>query len=153
MEHVLVHVQHFTYNVPLIMFLVVLVLMDRLLMKRMDVVYIPRTVQVRSGYEILICTNLNDIINKTITSIFINNEILLLHLEPDPCTLPPYKGPCNGRILRYFYNTTSQKCEQFYYGGCLANENNFYSLSVCEEKCSSKFLLQVDVDSVLIILS
>ena len=94
------------------------------------------------GYEILTYTNLNDIINKTITSLFNNNKIILFHLEPDPCTLPSYKGPCNGRILRYFYNTTSQKCEQFYYGGCLANENNFYSLSVCEEKCSSKFYYQ-----------
>ena len=69
-------------------------------------------------------------------------KLFCFYLEPDPCTLPSYKGPCNGRILRYFYNTTSQKCEQFYYGGCLANENNFYSLSFCEEKCSSKFYYQ-----------
>uniref|UniRef100_A0A1X7SF68 BPTI/Kunitz inhibitor domain-containing protein n=1 Tax=Amphimedon queenslandica TaxID=400682 RepID=A0A1X7SF68_AMPQE len=55
----------------------------------------------------------------------------------DPCTIQPYKGPCNGQIQRYFYNSTSQKCEVFYYGGCHSNGNNFFTKHDCEEKCSA----------------
>ena len=62
-----------------------------------------------------------------------------LSLEIDSCSLQPYKGPCNGQILRYFYNSTSQKCEVFYFGGCHSNENNFFTQHDCEEKCSCKF--------------
>ena len=64
---------------------------------------------------------------------------LSVSLEIDSCSLQPYKGPCNGQILRYFYNSTSQKCEVFYFGGCHSNENNFFTQHDCEEKCSCKF--------------
>ena len=71
------------------MFLVVLVLMNRLLISRKDIVNIPKTVQVRIGL-------------------------------------------CKGRFSRYFCSA-SQKWEQFYYGGCLADDNSFNTLSACEE--------------------
>lgn len=55
----------------------------------------------------------------------------------DPlCYLPKEVGPCRARMPRYFYNKTTQKCELFYYGGCLCNRNNFWSLKKCRSKCS-----------------
>lgn len=45
------------------------------------------------------------------------------------------EGPCRGEIERYFYNTITQKCETFYYGGCQGNENNFKSFQECQKKC------------------
>jgi hypothetical protein len=57
--------------------------------------------------------------------------------EIDPCMLPQFQGPCNTRIQRYFYNSTSAKCELFYYGGCHANKNNFFSKHQCEKACSN----------------
>ena len=63
------------------------------------------------------------------------------YIEPDPCTLDPYKGPCNGQIQRYFYNVTSSKCERFLYGGCYGNENNFFNIHDCEEKCSGEIII------------
>lgn len=57
-------------------------------------------------------------------------------IEPDRCILPPMKGPCLGNIRRYYYNTETQKCDQFRYGGCQGNENNFFSLHKCEQSCS-----------------
>ncbi|XP_019853716.1 PREDICTED: uncharacterized protein LOC109583018 [Amphimedon queenslandica] len=56
--------------------------------------------------------------------------------KPDPCTLAPERGPCTASITRYHYNVTSQTCEQFSYGGCFPNENNFFTKHDCEEKCS-----------------
>ena len=64
--------------------------------------------------------------------------ILFSLLEPDPCTLAPERGPCTASITRYHYNVTSQMCQQFSYGGCFPNENNFFTQHDCEDKCSCK---------------
>ncbi|XP_061164988.1 uncharacterized protein K04H4.2-like [Saccostrea echinata] len=52
------------------------------------------------------------------------------------CAHRPVTGPCRGRMVRYFYNSTSNTCEQFVYGGCKGNENNFGSQKACERACS-----------------
>ena len=64
--------------------------------------------------------------------------LLLYYTEPDPCTLPMDQGICLGNIQRYFYNTVTQRCEIFFWGGCFGNDNKFNSLHDCEEMCSSK---------------
>ncbi|KAM7393041.1 hypothetical protein PAMA_007928 [Pampus argenteus] len=51
------------------------------------------------------------------------------------CTLPPEKGPCRAFIKRRFFNSTSQRCELFMYGGCHGNQNNFQTVKKCLEKC------------------
>ena len=66
----------------------------------------------------------------------------MCHVTPDPCSLPPYKGPCYGDIPRYFYNTKSGKCEEFSYGVCYLNENNFMNKTDCEERCLCKFIMK-----------
>ena len=43
---------------------------------------------------------------------------------------------CRGLLLRYFFNGTSQRCEQFQYGGCDGNANNFQSVEECRARCS-----------------
>ncbi|XP_062590324.1 LOW QUALITY PROTEIN: zonadhesin-like [Saccostrea cucullata] len=52
------------------------------------------------------------------------------------CAHRPVTGPCKGRMIRHFYNSTSNRCEQFVYGGCKGNENNFGSQKACERACS-----------------
>ena len=64
--------------------------------------------------------------------------LLLYYTEPDPCILPMDQGICLGNIQRYFYNTVTQRCEIFFWGGCFGNDNKFNSLHDCEEMCSSK---------------
>lgn len=51
------------------------------------------------------------------------------------CLLQVDEGPCRASIERYFYNTITQKCEVFYYGGCLGNGNNFKSYLECQKSC------------------
>ncbi|XP_029023149.1 tissue factor pathway inhibitor 2 [Betta splendens] len=51
------------------------------------------------------------------------------------CLLPVEEGPCRAHIERYYYNTMSQKCEVFYYGGCQGNANNFMGYHECQKTC------------------
>ncbi|XP_061884796.1 tissue factor pathway inhibitor 2 isoform X1 [Entelurus aequoreus] len=51
------------------------------------------------------------------------------------CLLQADEGPCRGDIQRYYYNTISQKCEVFYYGGCQGNANNFKTYQECQKTC------------------
>ncbi|CDW59458.1 papilin [Trichuris trichiura] len=53
----------------------------------------------------------------------------------DPCKQPKVVGPCKAVIVRYYYNMVTKKCEQFRYGGCQGNENNFATKADCEQRC------------------
>lgn len=53
------------------------------------------------------------------------------------CQQPKLAGPCRSSFLRYYYNQQTGRCEQFYYGGCQGNDNNFESLDLCERRCVS----------------
>ncbi|XP_069110582.1 actinia tenebrosa protease inhibitors-like isoform X2 [Argopecten irradians] len=51
------------------------------------------------------------------------------------CYLPPETGPCRGFFRKYFYNASSNSCEQFTYGGCGGNGNRFNTYKECEAMC------------------
>lgn len=55
---------------------------------------------------------------------------LVFYLEPK------LTSGCNAMMTRYFYNTQTRFCEQFVYGGCEENENNFEKLEDCIKTCS-----------------
>jgi len=57
------------------------------------------------------------------------------------CSLPMEVGVCTVYDPRYFFNSTSGKCESFDYGGCRGNANNFLSLRVCTTSCDRCTLL------------
>jgi len=44
-------------------------------------------------------------------------------------------GPCRATILRWYYDQESKRCEEFTYGGCAGNDNNFVSHHKCQERC------------------
>uniref|UniRef100_A0A8C8S4C9 BPTI/Kunitz inhibitor domain-containing protein n=1 Tax=Pelusios castaneus TaxID=367368 RepID=A0A8C8S4C9_9SAUR len=50
---------------------------------------------------------------------------LSLPWHPDICQLPAEMGLCDADLPRFFYNTRSGACDQFIYGGCAGNPNNF----------------------------
>lgn len=56
---------------------------------------------------------------------------------PDRCTIGPETGPCRGHFVRFFHNGESGQCEEFVYGGCNGNGNNFKSAEECQAACSS----------------
>ncbi|WKY11925.1 hypothetical protein Q1695_003474 [Nippostrongylus brasiliensis] len=51
------------------------------------------------------------------------------------CALPPDAGTCFEYSPRWFFNAQSSQCEQFSYGSCGGNENNFLDRTSCEVKC------------------
>ncbi|CAM2105418.1 tissue factor pathway inhibitor 2 isoform X1 [Caretta caretta] len=51
------------------------------------------------------------------------------------CLLPPKEGPCRALIRRWYYDRYTQTCQEFTYGGCQGNANNFRSLESCEKSC------------------
>ncbi|XP_020788989.1 tissue factor pathway inhibitor 2 isoform X2 [Boleophthalmus pectinirostris] len=59
----------------------------------------------------------------------------LRHKAVALCLLPAEEGPCRANIQRFYYNTQTQKCEHFYYGGCQGNANNFRTYQECHKTC------------------
>ncbi|GCC18882.1 hypothetical protein chiPu_0020918 [Chiloscyllium punctatum] len=52
-------------------------------------------------------------------------------------TVPPSKtGPCRASFPRWFYNASSKTCNEFTYGGCLPNGNNYRSEQECWKYCN-----------------
>jgi hypothetical protein len=39
---------------------------------------------------------------------------------------------CRGALKKYFYNSAAKSCQQFNYGGCGGNANNFETLEYIE---------------------
>ncbi|XP_053376969.1 papilin-like [Mercenaria mercenaria] len=59
--------------------------------------------------------------------------------EPGPqvplCEQPKEIGPCRAALPRWFHNPRTRTCEQFFYGGCQGNDNNFERQDECERRC------------------
>lgn len=49
--------------------------------------------------------------------------------------MPMASGGCRYAIKRYFYNSQQRRCEEFYYGGCGGNKNNFKTKAECLTAC------------------
>ncbi|XP_072544034.1 kunitz-type protease inhibitor 1b [Salminus brasiliensis] len=52
------------------------------------------------------------------------------------CLTPKKAGPCRGSFPRWHYNAASNKCEEFIFGGCSANGNNYLSEQHCSDACN-----------------
>ena len=66
-----------------------------------------------------------------------NSTTCLSFSISDVCSQPLKIGPCFGAIPRFYYNSSTGKCEMFRYGGCLGNGNNFHSAEGCRERCET----------------
>ncbi len=78
------------------------------------------------------CSDAGLINNYTIT-----NTLWSQYIECGICALPADPGICLAYIPRWYYNAAEQECQQFIYGGCGGNANNFATFEACLNACSS----------------
>ncbi|XP_005806224.1 kunitz-type protease inhibitor 1 isoform X1 [Xiphophorus maculatus] len=68
-----------------------------------------------------------------------STTINVLVLTPDEsehhCMVPKKIGPCRGSFKRWHYNAASEQCEEFIFGGCLENKNNYIKEEECRKAC------------------
>ncbi|XP_022051201.2 kunitz-type protease inhibitor 1a [Acanthochromis polyacanthus] len=68
-----------------------------------------------------------------------STKVTVLVLTPEQsehhCMAPKKIGPCRGAFPRWHYNGASEKCEEFMYGGCRENLNNYLSKDECSNAC------------------
>lgn len=56
----------------------------------------------------------------------------------DPCTLPSETGSCNDFTTAYYYDSESDACQSFRFGGCEGNSNRFETIIDCLKQCKPK---------------
>ena len=61
-------------------------------------------------------------------------------MERDP-------GPCRGYFIKYYYDKSSGRCEQFAFGGCQGNGNRFSSNEDCEHICVTHSEIRPNITS------
>jgi hypothetical protein len=54
----------------------------------------------------------------------------------DACEQDKEEGPCKGNYLRWYFDKSSKSCQQFIYGGCKSNNNNFPTEEACKQQCT-----------------
>ncbi|BFZ03061.1 hypothetical protein BsWGS_06100 [Bradybaena similaris] len=68
------------------------------------------------------------------------------------CALKSEKGNCKSMLFRYYYNSDTQMCGEFIYGGCGGNENNFETLDECESRCGNNAPVSMKTSFVILIV-
>jgi hypothetical protein len=56
-------------------------------------------------------------------------------LNPETCDLASETGPCRAVIPRWYYEGETGECQEFIWGGCHGNANNFVTRAACEGYC------------------
>ncbi|XP_076858400.1 tissue factor pathway inhibitor a isoform X2 [Brachyhypopomus gauderio] len=64
-------------------------------------------------------------------------EMCLVRANKSPCHLKDEAGPCRGLMPRFFFDSETQECRRFFYGGCFGNANNFKTIQECQARCQS----------------
>ncbi|XP_015911802.1 thrombin inhibitor hemalin [Parasteatoda tepidariorum] len=55
--------------------------------------------------------------------------------QAPPCLQKVTQGLCLAYFERFFYNATAKTCQEFVYGGCQGNQNNFPTFDACMTTC------------------
>ncbi|OWK15586.1 SPINT2 [Cervus elaphus hippelaphus] len=59
---------------------------------------------------------------------------------PEHCIAKAVTGPCRAAFPRWYFNAEKNSCDNFIYGGCRGNKNNYRSKEECMQQCFGKQL-------------
>ncbi|XP_007129976.1 kunitz-type protease inhibitor 2 isoform X1 [Physeter macrocephalus] len=62
----------------------------------------------------------------------------------DFCRVLKSVGKCRASIPKWWYNVTDGSCQQFVYGGCGGNDNNYMTKEECLAKCAGVTVNTID---------
>jgi len=65
------------------------------------------------------------------------NTLWSQYIDCNICALPADSGFCEAYIPRWYYNAVNGECQQFIWGGCGGNANNFTTFDICMDACGS----------------
>lgn len=65
------------------------------------------------------------------------NETTAENNRQSICRLPKITGSCKLKILRFYFDTSTASCNNFFYEGCGGNKNNFKTKEACECTCKN----------------
>lgn len=93
--------------------------------------------------ECIMLADFNDVINCYVegtpdvrtSSAVVSSPMSTPRPGVEMCTQAPDPGPCDAAITRWYFNPNTVQCEEFTYGGCEGNVNNFQSLDTCVALC------------------
>ncbi|KAH8241117.1 hypothetical protein KR026_012426 [Drosophila bipectinata] len=71
--------------------------------------------------------------------VFVAFATISIDAKNEICGLPHSRNgdliSCEAYIPSWTYNSSSNECIKFIYGGCRGNDNRFDTKQACEEKC------------------
>uniref|UniRef100_A0A3Q4MYY4 BPTI/Kunitz inhibitor domain-containing protein n=1 Tax=Neolamprologus brichardi TaxID=32507 RepID=A0A3Q4MYY4_NEOBR len=73
---------------------------------------------------------------------FENERECMRNCSPNAENIYPMDGECNGKYLRYYYDSIDKKCKRFLWTGCLGNGNRFFDYNSCNSTSSKACLLK-----------
>jgi len=72
-------------------------------------------------------------------TIYSYNDACITCTNSCSCSLPPDPGVCySENVQRWYFDESTNTCQQFYYSGCGGNSNNFESYEVCIQNCQPR---------------
>ena len=90
-----------------------------------------------TGADCLQTCNGKSIVNLTITTPMEPEAPKDPARKKEICAQPVFKGSCERLMLRYYYNSRTNRCEEFIYTGCNGNQNNFIHGDHCVSFCNA----------------
>merc|ERR1719317_1331046 len=65
----------------------------------------------------------------------ISQKVIIRQQGGAICSLPKEDGLCRASFPRFFFDVETGECQQFTYGGCRGNKNNFLTIESCKKAC------------------
>ncbi|KAK1785948.1 hypothetical protein P4O66_017693 [Electrophorus voltai] len=56
----------------------------------------------------------------------------------EACGAPSDSGPCRAAFPKFYFDSDSQSCHMFIYGGCKGNMNRYNTMEECMSKCAGE---------------